>query len=96
MESNEAKVVAIFKALRVFVASFRACLIMESDTSNAVSWATSSSSTPSRFKFLFNEIKALSSLDSVEFKHIGRAANDLANSLAKQWIDRFSPFFAFL
>lgn len=77
-----------------FVDSLGVCLVVESDSSNAIGWVFSSSSTPPRFKFLFNEIEALSSLISVKFKHIRQAGNGFTYSLAKQGI-YISPFCTF-
>lgn len=46
---------------------------------------------PRRFHFLLNEIKFLSSSISLKFKHICQEANGLANSLAKQGVDKSFP-----
>ena len=47
---------------------------------------------PLRFQFYINEIKSLSSLIQVEFQHVGRLANAFAESLAKQGVEKSSPF----
>lgn len=44
-----------------------------------------------KFHFLLNEIKTLSSLLQVEFKHILHSANGVADSLAKKRVDCLVP-----
>lgn len=60
-ESNEAKVLAILEALWLFSRSFQAKLIVESDSSNMVKWASHIDSGPWSFFFFSSEIKELSS-----------------------------------
>ena len=55
-ESNEAEVLAILQALQIFSSSFQGRLIVESDSSNAISWVTSQSVRSWQFHFLFMEI----------------------------------------
>lgn len=47
------------------------------------------------FHFILNQIKFLSSSIQVEFSHIFRSANAMADVLAKQGVDRLSPFIVF-
>lgn len=57
---------------------------MESDSSYVVSWVTLNKAKPCKLQFCFNEIKTLASRLCVEFHHMVRSANGLADSLAKQ------------
>lgn len=45
------------------------------------------------FHLLLSEIKRLSSWMQVEFKHNLHLTNDLADFMAKQWVDHSIPFF---
>ncbi|XXG44210.1 hypothetical protein AAC387_Pa01g4073 [Persea americana] len=85
-ESNETEVLAILEALRLFFSSFREKLLAESDSSNEGPW---------RFHFLSAEIKSLSSQGYVEFRHVRRLANAMADSIAKQGVDRVTPLIAY-
>ena len=82
-ESNEAKVLAILEALRIFSFTLKENLIVESDSSNAIRWASKAERGPWRLQYYFNEIKALSFSIKVSLSHIYRSANFMANSLAK-------------
>ena len=66
-DSNEAEVLAILEALRLFRVSFRQPLIVESDFLDAFFWVMNSAMGLWRFHF-FSEIKFLSS-NLVEFRH---------------------------
>lgn len=91
-----AEVVAILEALRIFAfATFNERFVVESDSLNAVSWASSLAKFPWRFQFYFNEIKYLSPLFCVTFQHIGRMANSFADLIVKQGVDRSSELVAF-
>ena len=50
-DSNEVEVLAILEALRIFSRSFMGSLIVESDSSNAFSWVTSSAVNPWKIQF---------------------------------------------
>lgn len=78
-ESNEAKVLAILEALRVLSWSFQGGVIVESDSSNTISWGK-----PWKFHFYFDKIKPLAPCLQVVFCHVIRLANGLADALAKQ------------
>ena len=52
-ESNEAEVLAILEALRIFSASFHAPLVVESDSTNALGWLLKPDSRPLKFQFHF-------------------------------------------
>ena len=72
MESNEAEVLAILEAVRIFASSsFNSRLEMENDSLNAISWVSSSAVITWRFQFYLNEIRALTSLIRVKFQHVG-------------------------
>ena len=68
-DSNEAEVWAILKTLRCFSKSFHESLIVESDTSNVVSWVSNRKANPWKFQFLFNETRALSSSINAAFRY---------------------------
>ena len=87
-ESNEAKVLAILEALRIFSFTLKENLIVESDSSNAIRWVSKVERGPWRFQYYLNEIKALSSSIKVSFSHICRSADGMVNSLAKQGVHR--------
>lgn len=72
-DSNEAEVLAILEALRIFSRSFRGLSIVESDSSNVISWVKDLlDKGPWRFHFYFKEIKSLaSSHDSCGFSACG-------------------------
>lgn len=74
-ESNEDKVLVILEALQLFSHHLLAKLIVESDSTNAVMWASHFNSRPRRFQFLFNEIIELSSSLDVCFCHVIRSAD---------------------
>lgn len=76
-ESNEAKVLVILEALQFLLHHLQAKLIVESDSTNAVMWASHFDSRPQRFQFLFNEIIELSSSLDVCFCLVIRLANSL-------------------
>lgn len=89
MESNEAEVVAILEAFQIFsLVSFNENLVVESDSFNAIFWASSSAKFPRRFQFYVNENTLLSSMLRVKFQHEGRMDNGFADCLAKQVVDR--------
>eukprot|EP00268_Persea_americana_P021089 TRINITY_DN21101_c0_g1_i1.p1 TRINITY_DN21101_c0_g1~~TRINITY_DN21101_c0_g1_i1.p1 ORF type:complete len:199 (+),score=31.91 TRINITY_DN21101_c0_g1_i1:157-753(+) len=91
-DSNEAEVLAILEALRILSSSFQGCLIVESDSSNGISWVARSMVKPWKFQIFLNGIKGLASSLSVVFSHVIRSANGLVDSLAKQGVQRSSPW----
>ena len=95
MESNEAEVLAILEAIPIFSSSsFPSSLVAESDSHNAISWVSSSTMFPWRFQFYAIEIRDLSSMIQVVFKHVGRSANGFTDSLAKLGVDISSDLVA--
>lgn len=85
-DSNEAEILAILEAFCIYGRSFQFNLIVESDSFNVVSWARTFGG-PWKLQFYFNEIKGLSTGCRTSFQHVSRT-NGLANSLAKQGVDR--------
>lgn len=81
-DSNEAEVLAILEALRLFRVSFRQPLIVDSDFLDAFFWVKNSATGPWKFHF-FPEIKFLSS-DLVEFRHFLQLVNGEVDMLAKR------------
>lgn len=65
--SNEAEVLVILEALRIFSWLFQGSLIVKSDTFNAISWVYLGKTEPWKLQFSFNEIKALASNFDVFF-----------------------------
>ena len=90
-DSNDAEVLAILEALPIFLSSFHGPLLAESDSTNAVGWLLKPNSRPWKFQFHFNEMKKISSSLVVSFGHVMRHANSMADTLAKQGVDRASP-----
>lgn len=74
--------------------SLQGLYIVESGFSNAILWITHITSKPWIFQFLFNDIKVLSSTLQVHFTHVISSANSMEGTLAKQRVDRVSPYFA--
>ena len=91
-DSNEADVLAILEALYYFKRYFHGALILESGPSNAIAWVSNRKINPWKLQFLFNEIRVLSASFSVVFRHELRSANSFANALAKQGVERVSPW----
>ena len=94
-DSNDSEVLAILKALRIFLASFHGPLVVESDSANEVGWLLKPDSRPWKFQFHFNELKKISSSLVVSSGHVMRNANSMVDTLAKQGVDRDSPWVGF-
>lgn len=56
-DSNEAEVLAILEALRIYLGSLNKSLIMENDTSNAISSVSQTAGVPWKFGYILNEIE---------------------------------------
>lgn len=95
-DSNEAKVLAIPESLRCFSRYYRGNLIVESDSSNAVIWVSNRKAYSWKFQFFFNKIRVLSTTINVSFQHKSRSANMMADALAKQGVERVSPWEGFI
>lgn len=77
-----------------FITSLHDRLIVQSDSSNVISWVSSCSARPWKLHFLLSEIEKLASSFQVALKHMERLANRMANYLAKQGVDKEVPFVA--
>ena len=80
-DCNEAEVMAVLEALRIYHTLFQHFLIVERDSARAISWVESLRG-PWKTQFLLNEIRHLISDTQVTF-HINRSTNGMADSLAK-------------
>lgn len=87
-DCNEMEVIAILEALTIHFGCFHGSLMVENDSSNDIAWALREDNIPWKFHYLLNKIRSLSSSIKAEFKHINRLVNILADSLAKQGVDR--------
>lgn len=47
---------------------------------------------PRKFHYFIKEIRFFTSSSEVIFKHVNRSTNTIADSLAKQGVDREAPF----
>lgn len=86
-DSNEAEILAILEALRIYHRPFQYPLVVESDSMNAVYWARSFKG-PWKMQFYLNEIKVLMTGNCIFFQHVSRSTNGMPDSLAKQGVDR--------
>lgn len=83
-DSNEVEVMDILEALQIFSHSFQDRLIVQSDSSIAISWVTTTSDNgPLKFWFYFDEVNSLSSFIQVVFWDAGRLANGMADLVAE-------------
>ncbi|GMJ07609.1 hypothetical protein like AT5G65005 [Hibiscus trionum] len=99
MDSNEAEIRAIAFALSLVVdRSWRHhCVIIESDSQVALSWATRSAKRPWRLWDVFTAIdQACHVAYELQFCYVPREANGFADVLAKEGVDRVSLFVACL
>lgn len=90
-DSNEAEALAILEALRIFSRSFYGSLILENDSSNAMSWVSQDTCKPWKLHFYFNEIKYQVARFHVIFHQL-RSANGFLDTSAKQGVDRVVPW----
>lgn len=90
MDSNEVEGLAISETIQIYWPSFFIFrkLVIECDSSNSICRVSSTSEDPWKFHFLLVEIKSLSSLVQVTFKHEKRGINLMADSVANQEVDR--------
>lgn len=100
LESNEAEVIAIRRALQLTAAvpgAERLKVIVETDSLNAFTWITKAIARPWRMTFDFNTIATLKeTFDEVKFQHILREANGMTDSFAKQGVRRTNGFVAWI
>lgn len=83
-DSKEAEILSILEMLRLFTVLFRQPLIVESDSLNAISWASNAAKGPWKVYFCLDEIKFLSSELDVEFRRILPSVNEEADVFAKR------------
>ena len=92
MDSNQVELLVILKALLVSVESnffTSLSLIIESDSSNAVSWVTCALDVPWRLKTIFNKINVVKrKFQKIMFHKIPREANFITDGLTKLGVDR--------
>ncbi|XP_048503097.1 uncharacterized protein LOC125498844 [Beta vulgaris subsp. vulgaris] len=100
MEINSAEIIAIHRAIKISLTRDMckgAKIILESDSANAVRWSNGEEGGPCNLNFQLNFIRNAkrNGLD-ISIVHMGRSANFVADSLAKQGIHRQSDFIAWL
>lgn len=86
-DSNKRKSFAILESLKLFSTGYVGSLIVESDSSNVITWVFNRKTIPWKFQLLFNEIKELSASINVSFYHEVRSGKSIAYVLAKQGVD---------
>ncbi|GLU10942.1 hypothetical protein SLE2022_277170 [Rubroshorea leprosula] len=100
VDSNVAELVAICEALEMFLASdwvTSRSLIIETNSSRAVSWVRDRARIPWCCVSIFNKILSLlRSVPSVQFHHVPREANAFADGLARSGVHRHQPFYAWI
>lgn len=100
IEINSAEVFAIFRATQISTSYEylrNSCLIIESDSSNAVKWCNAKTRGPWNMNFQLNFIRnARRKWLKISILHKGRSSNVVADSLAKQGLIRDAEFLAWL
>ena len=91
LESNKAPVVAFLEVIQILISSFESRVVVERDSLNIISWVSSSTALPWRYQFNLNEIRALSSLIQVVFRHVRQLANGFADALEKKGDGAINP-----
>ena len=82
-DSNEADVLAILEALCIYMNSYQCRLIVERDSSSAITWVNSFRG-PWKMQFYFNATGLLPLTSQVSFQYISGSANSMADFLSKQ------------
>lgn len=82
-DSEEVQDMAIMEALQIYLSTFQDGLIVESNTSSAISYVNFTAMSPRKFQFLLNKFKYFSFSIQVFFWHIGSSANCIEDSLAE-------------
>ncbi|XP_077223042.1 uncharacterized protein LOC143856662 [Tasmannia lanceolata] len=85
-DSTEAELRAAYQGFLVLGRERLAHSLVEGDSVNVIRWLKGSVSPPWRFLRIFDEIKDLSVGCSVDFLHVRRSANDIADRLAKEGV----------
>ena len=83
---------AILEAFLCFSRNLHGGLIVESNSSNANAWVSNRKVNPWNFQLHLNEIWILSSNINEDFCHELRSVNSVADALAKQGVERMSPW----
>lgn len=99
MEINSAEILAIYRAIKIHLNSdhtSRSKFCIESDSLNAVKWSNDPSGGPWNLTFILNFIRSLTLKGEVVISHKARGCNFVADSLAKQGLDRNDEFLAWL
>ena len=100
MEINSAEVLAIHRAIQISLNNqeFKTSkIIIESDSQNAVRWCTSQKGGPWHLNFILNFIRSAPARGlEISIHHKRRNANFVADSLAKQGLNRGSDFVAWV
>ncbi|XP_077215805.1 uncharacterized protein LOC143850438 [Tasmannia lanceolata] len=89
-DSSEAEVRAAHCGLKLLDPSVFDKVIVEGDSSNVILWLRGEASPPWRFLSLFDELNDLALLSAISFRHVRRAANSEADSLARSGVFRSS------
>lgn len=79
MESNEAELREIRRALQICSRYGNCNLIIEGDSSNAISWAMGKMDPPWKLVHLVRVIRILSRIGGVIFSHTARSSNTVAD-----------------
>ncbi|XP_077231884.1 uncharacterized protein LOC143864904 [Tasmannia lanceolata] len=82
-DSNEAEVRAAYQGILLLGSERVANTIVEGDSLNVIRWLKGSAVPPWRFLHFFDEIKDITVGRSVAFQNVRRAANEVADKLAK-------------
>ncbi|XP_021841155.1 uncharacterized protein [Spinacia oleracea] len=100
MEINHAEILAIQRALKISMNSDRmifSSLIVESDSANAVKWCNGDIKGPWNLSFAINFIRGLQNKGpNISITYKGRESNVVADSMAKQGLQRRDDFVAWL
>lgn len=98
MEINSAEVFAILRSIKISMSCERLknrMIIIESDSKNAVQWCSKESGGPWNLGFPLNFIRnAQQSWLNISIIHKGRESNMVADTLAKQGLNRLDEFLA--
>lgn len=69
---------------------------MESDSSDAFSWASLVNKGPWKFQYFHDGIRSLASQLPVVPRQVSRSTNEVTDSPSKQGVDRVDPFVGLL
>lgn len=83
MESNEAGLLVIRRAIHLWSRYGNINLVIEGDSVNAIAWATGRKNASWRFVDIARDIRRMSRGRGVIFRHVSRSANNVTNFLVK-------------